>query len=160
VVVLYQINALHILMLYFFNVFFNIILPPFCWFPKWSSPFSFFDRNCVLIYHLYHACYISHPSHPPWFDCPNIFGDFPSEYNLWCSFLQPPVTSTRLGPNILLSILFLNTTNLCSSLMWESKLLVMFTFLYSRWELNCMLDLAFCQTITILSYVQLLCPVK
>jgi hypothetical protein len=34
-------------------------------------------------------------------------------YKLWssslCSFLQPPVTSSRFGPNILLNTLFLNT---------------------------------------------------
>jgi hypothetical protein len=33
-----------------------------------------------------------------------------------CSFLQPPVTSSLSGPNILLSTLFSNTLNLCSSL--------------------------------------------
>jgi hypothetical protein len=33
-----------------------------------------------------------------------------------CSFLQPPVTSFLFGQNILLSTLFLNTLNLCSSL--------------------------------------------
>jgi hypothetical protein len=33
-----------------------------------------------------------------------------------CSLLQPPVTSSLFGPNILLSTLFSNTLNLCSSL--------------------------------------------
>jgi hypothetical protein len=33
-----------------------------------------------------------------------------------CNFLQPPVTSSLLGPNILLSTLFSNTLNLCSFL--------------------------------------------
>jgi hypothetical protein len=46
-----------------------------------------------------------------------IFGE---DYTLWsswlCSFLQPPVTSSLLGPNIFLSTLFSNTLNLCSSL--------------------------------------------
>jgi hypothetical protein len=41
------------------------------------------------------------------------------EYKLWsssfCSFLQPPVTSSRFGPNILLNTLFSNTLSLCSS---------------------------------------------
>jgi hypothetical protein len=32
-----------------------------------------------------------------------------------CSFLQPPGTSSLLGPNILLSTLFSNTINLCSA---------------------------------------------
>jgi hypothetical protein len=42
------------------------------------------------------------------------------EYKLWrsslCSFLQPPVTSSLLGPNILLSTLFSNALSLGSSL--------------------------------------------
>jgi len=41
-------------------------------------------------------------------------------YKLWssslCSLLQPPTTSSLLGQNILLSTLFANTFNLCSSL--------------------------------------------
>jgi len=41
---------------------------------------------------------------------------------LLCSFLHPPVTSSLLGPNILLSTLFLNTLSLRSSLMCKSKL--------------------------------------
>jgi hypothetical protein len=46
-----------------------------------------------------------------------IFGE---EYNLWrsssCSFLQSPVTSSLLRPNILLSTLFSNTLSQSSSL--------------------------------------------
>jgi hypothetical protein len=42
------------------------------------------------------------------------------EYKLWssslCIFLQPPVTSSLFGPNILLNTLFSNTLSLCSSL--------------------------------------------
>jgi hypothetical protein len=41
-------------------------------------------------------------------------------YMLWCSslcsFLQPPATTTLLGPNILPNTLFSNTLSLCSSL--------------------------------------------
>ena len=42
--------------------------------------------------------------------------------SLLCSFLHPLVTSSLLGPNILLSTLFLNTLSLSSSLMCKSKL--------------------------------------
>jgi hypothetical protein len=42
------------------------------------------------------------------------------EFKLWssplCNFLHSPVTSSLLGPNILLSTLFSNTLSLCSSL--------------------------------------------
>jgi hypothetical protein len=57
------------------------------------------------------------PSHPPCFDHPTILGEEykPCSSSL-CSFLQPPVTSSLSGPNILLSTLFSNTLNLCSSL--------------------------------------------
>jgi hypothetical protein len=41
------------------------------------------------------------------------------EYKLWrsslCSFLQPPVTSSLFGPNILLNALLSDTLSLCSS---------------------------------------------
>jgi hypothetical protein len=41
-------------------------------------------------------------------------------YKLWtsslCSFLQPPVSASLFGPNILLNTLFSNTLSLCYSL--------------------------------------------
>jgi len=46
-------------------------------------------------------------------------------YKLWspsiCSLLQPSDTLPPIGPNIILSTLFSNFPNLCSSLMWETK---------------------------------------
>jgi hypothetical protein len=65
-----------------------------------------------------------------------------------CNFLQPPVTSSLYGPNILFSALFSNTLSLCSSLnvrdqfshthRTTGKIIVLyiliFMFLDSRWE--------------------------
>jgi hypothetical protein len=71
----------------------------------------------VCISHISHASYMLRTCHPPWFDHPN---DFCEVLKLWsssfCSHIQPPATSSLLGPNILLSTLFSNTLNLCSSL--------------------------------------------
>jgi hypothetical protein len=80
-------------------------------------PFWFSNQNFLCISYLSHAWFVSHLSHPPWGDHPN---------NIWWSVqvmkllimqsVQPLTTSSLLGPNILLSNLFSNTLNLCSSL--------------------------------------------
>jgi hypothetical protein len=58
-------------------------------------------------------------------------------YKLWsfslCSVLQPPATSSLLGPNILLSTLFLNIFNLSYSLSVRDQMCNDFT------EMNCIL---------------------
>jgi hypothetical protein len=80
---------------------------------------------------------------------------FHEEHKLWssslCNFLHPHTTSSFKGPNILLSILFSNILNLCSSpnvinvrgqvshpYKTTSKITVLYilicTFLDSRWE--------------------------
>jgi hypothetical protein len=72
------------------------------------------------------------------------------EYKLWsilvCSFLQPLVTSSPLGPNILISSLFSNTLSTCSSLKLRdevshtydaiSKIIVLFIPIFSKWYIN------------------------
>jgi hypothetical protein len=66
----------------------------------------------------------SWPSHPPWFHHPNIIWwniQVMELHIMQCNILHPPATSSLLGPNILLSILFSNTLNLCSSLSMRDR---------------------------------------
>jgi hypothetical protein len=89
------------------------------------------------------------PSHPPCFDYPNNTGQRVQTVQLL--IMQFSLTSCHLsllGPNILLSTLFSNTLNLCSSLKVRDKVshpyktrckiivlyILIFTFLDSRRE--------------------------
>ena len=56
------------------------------------------------------------PSHFSRFDQRNTIGEYRSLSSSFCRFLHSPVTSSLLGPNILLSTLFSNTLSLRSSL--------------------------------------------
>jgi hypothetical protein len=84
-------------------------------------PGGLFPSDCpttiLYAFLISYACYMSRPFHSPWFDhLNNIYGE---AYKLWssslCSLLQPPATSSLLGPHRLLSTLSLDSVNLCSS---------------------------------------------
>jgi hypothetical protein len=74
-------------------------------------------RNDIYCNQRYSFCY--HFSALSW------FWRMCSAYKLWSSslysFLQPPVTSSLFGPNILLNILFSNALSLCSSIFRAGK---------------------------------------
>jgi hypothetical protein len=71
--------------------------------PEWSLPFKLFTQHFETIFYFSHTHSIPHPSHPSWFRH-SVFG---KKYKLWsfslCTFLKPQVTSSLLGPNIVLS---------------------------------------------------------
>jgi hypothetical protein len=64
-----------------------------------------------------HSCHMHYPSHPFWFDHSNYTWQRVQFMKLLImQFLQPFITSSLFGPNILLNTLFSNTLSLCSSL--------------------------------------------
>lgn len=58
------------------------------------------------------ACYIFCPSHPSWFNDPNLLVE---EHTLIIYYLTNPSLRSLLGPNFFFSTLFSNTFNLCCS---------------------------------------------
>ena len=85
--------------------------------PKWSVSFIFPHQNPVYTSPLTHMYYV--PTHLILLDLitQTIFGEeYRSLSSSLDSFLHSPVTSSLLGPSILLSTLFSNTFSLCSSL--------------------------------------------
>ena len=90
------------------QIHFNIFLPNMPGSSKWSLSLTSPQQNPV---------YMSCPTHSSWLDHRTIFGEqYRSLSSSLRSFLHSPVTSSLLGPNILLSNLFSNTLSLHSSL--------------------------------------------
>jgi hypothetical protein len=84
---------------------------------KWSPSLRFPHKNPVCTFTLPHTCYMPRSSRSSEFDHPN---------NIWWAveiikliimyFLQFPLSSSLLGPYILLSTIFLNTLKLRSKI--------------------------------------------
>jgi hypothetical protein len=90
---------------------------------KWSLNLSLPRQNPLCISLLPHTRNMPHPSHSPWFNHPNILWRLQTMRLCKCNFLQSPVTSSLLSPNIFLSTLFSNTLSLCSSLNMDDQVL-------------------------------------
>jgi len=86
--------------------------------------------------HLIHLAFITR----------TIFGEEYITLSSLCSFLHSPVTSSLLGPNILLNTLFSNTLGLCSSLnvsgqvshphKTTGKIIVLYVLIFNFWVAN------------------------
>ena len=102
---------------HFQKVHLNIILLCMPGSSKWSLSLRFPDKNPVYTSPLPDTCYMPRPYHLSRFDDPKILDEqYRSLSSSLCSFLHSPVTSSLLGPNILLNTIFSNTLSLSSSL--------------------------------------------
>jgi len=83
------------------KVHLNVILPPTPRSSQWSLPFGPPNQNPVNTSPLSHACQISHPPHPPWFNHPNNIRLNNTDWSSsLCSFLHDPSSSLHTNKNI------------------------------------------------------------
>ena len=93
---------------HFHQIHLHIILPPTPGSFQWPLSLRFPRQNPVCTTPLTHTCYIPRSTHSS-----SILGEkYRTSSSSLGSFLHSPVTSSLLGPNILLSTLFSNILNL------------------------------------------------
>ena len=112
-VILSQLDPVHAPTSLFVKIHLNIIFPSTPESSKWSLFPRFPHQNPVNISPLPHTCHM--PAHIILLDLiiPTMFGEeYRSLSSSLCSFLHSPVTSSYLGPTILLSTLFSDTLSL------------------------------------------------
>ena len=112
-----KLDPVHILTSHFLKIYINITFPSTPGSPMWSLSLRFSHQNPVYASLLPHTRYMPRPSHSYWFYHLYYIGWGVQIIKfLLCSFLYSPLTSSLLGPNVLLNTLFSNTLSLRSSL--------------------------------------------
>ena len=104
--ILGQPNPVHIPTSHLLEIHPNIIHPSTPRSPQWSPSLRFPHQNPLLT----RTCHMPNPSHSSRFYHPHDIGwGYRSFISSLCSLLHSPVTSSLLGPNILLNTMFSNT---------------------------------------------------
>ena len=112
-----QLDPVYIRTSRFLKIHLNSILPSTSGSPKWSLSLGFPHQNPVHTSPLLHTLYMPRPSNSSRFYHPKNLGEeYRSLSSSLHSFLHSLVTSSLLGPNILLNTLFSNTLSLRPSL--------------------------------------------
>ena len=102
---------------HFLKIYLNIILPSMPVYSMWPHSLRFPHQNPEYVFPRLHTCYMHRLSiFPDFITRIILLEQYRSLRSSICSFLHSPVTSSFLGPNILLSTPFSNTLSLRSSL--------------------------------------------
>jgi len=113
--ILSQLHPVHTHTSHLRKIYFNPLI--YAWVSQVVSFFRFPHQSPVYDSPLPHTRYMRRPSHYSRFDHPNkICEEYRSLSSPLCTFLHSPLTSSLLGPNILLNTLFSKTLGLRSSL--------------------------------------------
>ena len=133
--ILSQIDPVHISTSHFLNIHITVILPSTFGSTKWFLPSRFPTKTLYTPPPIRATC----PIHLILLDFITwtIFGEEhkPLSTSL-CSFLHFPVTSSLLGPNILLNTLFSNILSLRSSINMSDQVILPSTPGFSKWSLS------------------------
>ena len=115
--ILGQPNPVHIPSSYLLEIHPNIIHPSTPRSPQWSLSLRFPHQDPIRPPLLTHKRHMPSPSHSSRFYHPhNIGWEYRSFSSTLCNLLHSPVTSSLLGPNILLNTIFSNTLSFVSCL--------------------------------------------
>ena len=114
--ILSQLHPVHTHTSHLLKIHLNIILLSTPGSPKWPLSLRFPHQNLEYTFPITHTRYMPRPSHLDFITQTILSDKYRPLSSSLCSFIHFLITSSLLGPNILLGTLFSNTLSLRSSL--------------------------------------------